>query len=48
VWTDLISITEQAKLASAMKEAAVLSQRKAMRLKRFSFPIVCSIRDRVL
>jgi hypothetical protein len=48
VWTDLISITQQAKLVSAVNDSLVLSQRSAMRLKRFSFPIVCSIRARSL
>ena len=38
----------QAKATKAAKLSAVFSQRMAMRLKRFSLPMVCSIRARVL
>jgi hypothetical protein len=44
VWTDLISIIEQAKPAKVVKEAMDLSQRKAIRLNRLGLPTVRSIR----
>lgn len=44
VWTGLISMMDRAKLAIAGKEALVLSQRTAIRLKRWRLPMVCSIR----
>ena len=45
---DLISITPHAKLIKALKEMSVFSQRSAIRLKRLSLPMVCSIRARSL
>lgn len=46
VWTDLAKMRPQAQAMRAAKFSAVFSQRRAMRLKRFSLPMVCSIRAR--
>ena len=48
MWTDFTHIKMHAKLTMASWLVAVFSQRIATRLKRFSLPIACSTRARVL
>ena len=48
MWTDFTRIIMHAKQTMASKLALVFSHRSATRLKRFNFPIICSMRARVL
>jgi hypothetical protein len=48
MWTDFAQIKVQAREMKAAKFWAVFSQRNAIRLKRLSLPMVCSMRARAL